>query len=106
MDNIHDSLPPGIIKICSGLLESCKKEPYITNIAMAERMVATNYSLSDDDEKKRQKIIEAIKLNLINRKEYNLADLMSVYGITMKKCELRDEQNKFCYALATLCGFI
>ncbi|MEG0899982.1 MAG: hypothetical protein RSD67_05445 [Oscillospiraceae bacterium] len=104
--SLTEKLTPGIIKICSGLLESCSTEPYKTNIAIAERIIVTDCGLNNSQEVKQKNVINAIKLNLINRKENSLDNLLSLYNIDMKKSEFREEQNRFCYTLATLCGFI
>ena len=106
-DNINTiyNLPKGLVRICSGLLESeeqltpsCRKAIYI-----AEHSVGENYSSSANAERK--KLISAVKLSLINRKIWSYENLCRKYGLPISYNNFTNEKKKFCVSLINELNF-
>ena len=57
------------------------------------------------DEKQQKNLREAIKLNLINRKEYPFEVLQRKYGLPCSQKLFRKESRKFIRIFSGLCGF-
>ena len=100
------ALPSGIVKACSGIVESVTAEPYISHIENAGRVVGSNYALDEKVQKERERLVEAIKLNLINRHEYPFECLARKYCLPVSHSTFKREKMKYCYELARLCGLI
>ena len=99
-------LPRGVVKACAGIVESVNREPYKFYIANAAISVGANYALDEAAQKERAQLIEAIKLNLINRQEYPYELLVRRYGLPVSLSTFKREKMKYCYALAKLCKFV
>lgn len=95
-----DHLKPGIVRACGGLIEACNTEPYITAIANAGRVVGQSYGLSDEAQQRREELVKAIKLNLINRKEYPFDLLQRKFDLPISNKTFGIEKIKFCQAMA------
>ena len=100
------TLPGGIVKACAGIVEGVTAEPYRTHIANAGRVVGENYALTESGQKERERLTEAIKLNLINRREYPFEYLARRYNLPVSLATFKREKMKYCYTLAVLCGFV
>ena len=90
----------GIERACGGIIESVKCTPYTDFVKMAEGCVACDW-----DEKQRKNLTEAIKLNLVNQKEYPFDLLQRKYGLPCSRKIFRREARKYVQALAYFCGF-
>lgn len=99
-------LPRGIVRACAGIVESVVEEPYKTYIIEAGRVVGVNYALDDAAQWEREKLIEAIKCNLVNRYEYPYELLVRRFNLAVSLSTFKREKKKYCYELARLCGFI
>lgn len=100
------TLSRGVVKACAGIVEGVTAEPYITHIANAGRVVGVNYSLDEGAQRERARLIEAIKLNLINRRECPFEYLARRYSLPVSLATFKREKTKYCYTLAVLCGFV
>ena len=99
-------LPRGIEKACAGIVESVTTVPFVYYIRQAGLCVGENYNASDDSEIQRQKLIQAIHLNMIDRKEYPFSLLQRRFGLPITIRTFLAEKRKFTYKLALLCGFL
>ena len=87
-------------RACGGIIESVKNYPYTAYMELAATCVGLDW-----EEKQRKNLAEAIKLNLINRKEYPFDLLQRRYGLPCTKKTFRREARKYVRILAGLCGF-
>ena len=99
------SLPQGAFLMCKGILhhEQDGTLPgwYKEKIANAEREVGKNYT----DETERQKLIEAVKLSTVNRKDYPYELLQRKYMLPIGRRAFHEEKQKFLSALCKVCKF-
>lgn len=98
--------PEGIVRACSGIVESVHLSPFCDYIANASLVIGENYATDDTSETERKKLVEAVKLNLINRKEYPYTLLQRKYNLPLDIRSFLWEKRRFVYHLATLCGFL
>lgn len=87
-----------IRRICGGLCEYESQLPtaYRQAILTAGRFVGSQYA----SEQERLKLVQAVKLNLISRKQYSYEFLQRRYGLPVSKGTFFKEQNIFCRHLA------
>lgn len=104
--NLPKALPRGIDRACSGIVESVNTKPYTDYIEQASLLVGANYATDDESEKNRQNLATAIKLNLIDRKEYPYSLLQRKFNLPIGIRAFLTEKRKFIYTLANLCGFL
>ncbi len=90
----------GVERACGGIVESVRCQPYTEYMELAESCVARDW-----DEKQRKKLTEAIKLNLINQKEYPFDLLQRKYGLPCSRKIFRRESRRYVQILSGLCGF-
>lgn len=90
----------GIERACGGILESVHSWPYTEYMELAGSCVGRDW-----DEKQQKNLCEAIKLNLINRKEYPFEVLQRKYGLPCSQKLFRKESRKFIRIFSGLCGF-
>lgn len=105
----HDktkSLPPGIIKACAGLVESVRREPWRGYIIQAEDAIGRNYADNPSAQRTRANLVEAVKLNLVNRKDNPYERLVRQYGLPVDYKAFHREKIRFCRRLAELCGWL
>lgn len=100
------ALPRGINRACSGIVENVTSPPYSDYIDLAGLCVGTNYQCDDDSELQRRQLVEAIKLNLIDRKEYPFSLLQRHFNLPIGIRAFLAEKRKFTHRLAVLCGFL
>lgn len=100
-------LTRGAVKACAGIVESAANiQPYADYIKNAERAVGRTFSPDPAAQAERARLIEAIKLNLINRRENNFELLVRRFSLPVSLSMFKREKYKFCYALAVECGFV
>ena len=88
------------MRACGGIVESVKCSPY------AEYMLLAGSCLMRDwDEKTRENLIEAIRLNIINRKEYPFELLKRKYSLPCSLRTFRAQRSLYIRILSGLCGF-
>ena len=90
----------GVERACGGIVESVRSSPYTEYIELASGCVARGW-----DEKARQDLTEAIKLNLINKKTYPFELLQRRFGLPCSRSTFRREECNFVRVLSGLCGF-
>ena len=98
--------PEGVVRACSGIVESVHLPPFDDYIASASLMIGENYAADAASERERAKLVEAVKLNLINRKEYPYTLLQRKYNLPLDIRSFLWEKRRFVYNLAILCGFL
>ena len=62
------ALPRCIEKACAGIVESVLTHPYIDFVEQASLCIGENYCAEERSENERRRLVEAIKLNMIDRK--------------------------------------
>ena len=102
MENKEKNYVPsrGVERACGGIIESVKRPPYTEYMALAESCIARDW-----DERQRQNLMQAIRLNLINQKEYPFELLQRKYGLPCGRKTFRRESRKYVQILSNLCGF-
>jgi hypothetical protein len=97
----NDRIPSrGVTRACGGLLESVKTYPYTEYMEMAALTVGKDW-----EEEARQNLAEAIRLNLINQKEYPFEMLQRRYQLPCSRKVFRKEARIYVNVLSGLCGF-
>lgn len=99
-------IPPWVMQACAALVRGCEVEPYITYIKLAEEVIGQNYALTEQAQRNRQRLIEAVKFSLINRRDYPFASLKEKYRFGLGYNAFGREKQKFCIELARLCRFL
>ena len=99
--NVDKKMPShGVTRACGGVLESVRTLPYTQYVAMVDALVGENW-----EESQRKNLISAIKLNLINQKEYPFDLLQRKYQLPCTRKIFRKESREYVRLLAGLCGF-
>lgn len=104
--NLPKPLPRGIERACAGIVESVLTLPYTDYIEQASQCVGENYPADPRSENERQRLVEAIKLNMIDRKEYPFSLLQRRYQLPITIRAFLAEKRRFTHTLASLCGFL
>ena len=99
-------LKAGIVKACAGIVESAEGEPWTSYIRAAEEVVGRNYAQNDRAQRTRAALVEAVKLNLINRKAYPFELLVRRFGLPIDQKTFAKEKYRFCHKLAQLSRLI
>ena len=55
------TLPPGIVKVCAGLVQSATTEPYLSALCAAEQTLFDKYPAEQQQEARR--LVAAVKVN-------------------------------------------
>ncbi len=97
------TLPRGVVRACSGVLESVDAEPYATYARAAEDAISC---VRGGSERQRAMLADAIRLNLINRKEYPYEVLARRFGLPVSCSTFKREKMRYLRRFAELCGFI
>ena len=90
----------GVLRACSGIIESVDSSPYSEYMLLAESAVGRDWAPAA-----RAQLIEAIKLNLINRKEYSFDRLQRRYRLPCCQKTFSRECRLYVRILSGLCGF-
>ena len=97
----HKYVPSrGVLRACCGIVESVNCSPYAEYMELAASCLARDW-----DEKEREKLIEAIRLNLINQKKYPFDVLQRKYNLPCCQSTFRRERMRYVRILSGLCGF-
>lgn len=99
-------LSRGVYRACSGIVEGVQTEPYRTYITRACAVIGAGYALDERAQAERQKLVEAVLLNVENRREYPFELLARRFLLPISHAGFKREREKFCSELARLCGFI
>lgn len=97
------SIPRSVIKFCAAVVDFAETEPYLSAIARAEKTVGSCYSKSATQE--RAALAKAIRLNLINQKEWPYTRLVFLYDLPIHENTFSREKIRFCKTLAKELGF-
>lgn len=91
------NLPRGAVKACAGIVECARNEPYLSAVEQAGQAVGRTYAPAA--EPARLRLLTAVKLNLINRKEYPIETLRAQYGFFESNGQFKREKKQFCAEL-------
>lgn len=99
MKKQNKHIPRGIWRVCAGIVEMEQVLPpqYQKAIAAAELAVGKNYT--SEAEAERQKLVQAVKSNLINQKTWSYELLCRHYGLPIDKNRFNQEKMTFCWTL-------
>ena len=90
----------GVLRACGGIVESVDRQPYCDYVLLAGNCVGRGWN-----EEERERLVEAIRLNLINRKLYPFEALRTQYALHCDQTVFRRELRKYVRVLSGLCGF-
>lgn len=97
------NIPRGVMKFCAAVVECAETEPYTTAINRATQTVGACYPKSSLQE--REALAAAIRLNLINQKEWPYTRLIALYDLPIHENTFSREKVRFCKTLAKELGF-
>ena len=97
------SLPRSVIRFCAAVVDCAETEPYLTAIERAEKTVGSCYPSHAVQE--RETLAKAIRLNLINQKEWPYVRLTALYDLPIHENTFSREKIRFCKILAKELGF-
>lgn len=98
------TLPPGIVKVCAGLVQSAETEPYKSAIEKAERSIWT--SCPAELEAERQRLIAAIKENLTKPRNPSIENLLHKHDLHISESTFRRTKRRFCWTIAEELGLV
>ena len=98
------TLPPGIVKVCAGLVQSAETEPYISAVAQAERSIWI--SCTAEQAAERQRLIAAIKENLTKPRNPSIENLLHKHDLHISESTFRRTKRRFCWIIAEELGRI
>lgn len=98
-------IPHAIWRTCAGIVEAEQILPaeYRAAIANAEQAVGKNFS---PNSQARMDLVEAVKLNFVNRKEWPFELLRRRYFLPISYNAFGREKKRFCFALAKELGLL
>lgn len=93
-------LPHGIVRACAGIIEAADVLPerYKKAVAHAEESIGDNFGV--DAIAARRALVAAVKLSIINQKDWPYDFLEAHYGFAVSRRTFYKEKRKFCWALA------
>lgn len=97
------SLPRSVIRFCAAVVDCAETEPYLTAVKRAEHTVGNCYPKNAVQE--REALAQAIRLNLINQKEWPYIRLTALYNLPIHENTFSREKIRFCKTLAKELGF-
>ena len=89
------TLPPGIVKVCAGLVQSATTEPYTAAVAKAEKDCCPNIQPEE-----RARLAAAIKDNLTKPRHPSIAELLHKSDLHMSESTFRRAKRRFCWIIA------
>lgn len=94
-------LPVGVVRICAGIVEAETELSFFYRqaIIQAEQAVGSGYAA--EAELERKNLVVAIKLSLVNQKEWSYERLRARFELPVGKNMFWKEKRKFCYMLAS-----
>ena len=98
------TLPPGIVKVCAGLVQGGKTEPYLSALCTAEQMIFDKYTAGQQDEAHR--LAAAIKVNVKHPRRPSVATLLRQFDLNISEKTFRRYKREYCYTLALEAGLI
>lgn len=98
-------IPHAVWRTCAGIVEAEQILPssYRQAISNAEQVIGQNFSPSSQA---RSDLIEAVKLNFVNRKKWPFELLKRRYTLPLSYNAFGKEKKKFCFALAKELGLL
>lgn len=98
------TLPPGIVKVCAGLVQSAETEPYLSAVARAEQSVWA--SCPAEQLAERQRLIAAIKENLTKPRNPSIENLLHKHDLHISESTFRRTKRRFCWTIAEELGLV
>ena len=99
-------LPHGIVRACAGVVEALDVLPDLYKQAVARAEESVGQSFDKDAVAARRALIAAVKLSIINQKDWPYDFLEAHYGFAVSRRTFTREKRKFCWALAKELGLI
>ena len=85
------------LKTVAGIVEGGPKK-YTRLLKQAENSVDKIYDA--ETVYLRPKLIKAIKLNIINRKQYKIEDLIDIYGLNISASTFKRQKSKYANCIS------
>ena len=99
-----EKLPRGVVKFCAGVVEQAREEPYISAVRKAANGVG-EWCYTKEQVEEKARLAAAIRLNLINHRQWPAEHLFAVFDIHMHEKTFFRERSRFCLRLAKELGF-
>ena len=99
-------LPHGIVRACAGVVEALDVLPDRYKQAVARAEESVGQSFDKDAVAVRKALVAAVKLSIINQKDWPYDFLEAHYGFAVSRRTFTREKRKFCWALAKELGMI
>ena len=91
-------------KVCAGLVQGAKTEPYLSALCTAEQMIFDKYPAGQQDEAHR--LAAAIKVNVKHPRRPSVATLLRQFDLNISEKTFRRYKREYCYTLALEAGLI
>lgn len=98
------TLPPGIVKVCAGLVQCARTEPYLSALCTAEQMLYDKYPAGQQDEAHR--LVAAVKANVKHPRRPSVATLLRQFDLNISERTFKRYKREYCYTLALEAGLI
>ena len=99
-------MPRGIVRACAGVVEALDVLPDRYKQAVARAEESVGQSFDKDAVAVRKALVAAVKLSIINQKDWPYDFLEAHYGFAVSRRTFYKEKRKFCWALAKELGMI
>ena len=92
------TLPPGIVKVCAGLVQSATTEPYLSALCAAEQTLFDKYPAEQQQEARR--LVAAVKVNIRHPRRPSAATLLRQFDLSVSESTFKRYKREYCYVLA------
>ena len=95
-------IPPGVMRAVAGILEAVETEPYGTIISEATEVIGPDVQ----SEKVRARLIIAVRLNIVNRREWPFDRLQRRYSLPCSHSFFKTQKYRYISEIARRCGML
>lgn len=95
-------LSPGIVRAVAGILEAASAEPYVSWCSESTEVICPDVQ----SEKVRARIIAAVQLNIVNRREWPFERLQRRFGLPCSLSYFKKQKYRYIAEVARRCGLI
>ncbi len=93
------TLPPGIVKVCAGLVQSATTESRIfPPCAPLEQTLFDKYPAEQQQEARR--LVAAVKVNIRHPRRPSAATLLRQFDLSVSESTFKRYKREYCYVLA------
>ena len=92
------TLPPSIVKVCAGLVQSATTEPYLSALCAAEQTLFDKYPAEQQQEARR--LVAAVRVNIRHPRRPSAATLLRQFDLSVSESTFKRYKREYCYVLA------